>query len=111
MKNIETKSFNGKTFAKLTVKLNEESMQSQGIDYFFKKTKNGVTFYRQNKEPFAFLATRDYSAFFVTATPYEGKVRYMYSTTNETENMLNLTGLGVIEESDLAQTAKEIFFQ
>lgn len=109
MKNIEIKNFNGKQFTKLTIKVDEKLMEENNIDYFFKKTKNGVTFYKPNREPFAYLSTREHQAFFVTATPCEGSTRYMFSTTDRTRKDLNIDGLGFGEERELAEVARSVF--
>lgn len=103
-------NFNGLTFIKLSKNETEETLKAKGGDFFFKSTKTGVTFYKPDKEPFAHLAGKNKSPFFVNASPTEdGKVRYGFSTSSKTEQMLNYDGNDTRKARELAELAAELF--
>lgn len=103
--------FNNIQFIKLSKNSNETTLVDNNAQFFYKATKKGVKFFDKYKNIFAYLAVHDYTPFFVTASDYDGKTRYMNSTTKSTEKMLGLENLTFRQGQDAAENAKEVFFK
>lgn len=103
--------FNNIQFIKLSKNSNEDTLAENDAQFFYKATKKGVKFFDKDKNIFAYLAVHDHTPFFVTASDYNGKTRYMNSTTKTTEKMLGLENLTFRQGRDAAEKAKEAFIQ
>ena len=103
--------FNNIQFIKLSKNSNETTLVDNNAQFFYKATKKGVKFFDKDKNIFAYLAVHEGTPFFVSASDYDGKTRYMYSTTKTTEKMLGLENLTFRQGQDAAEKAKEAFFQ
>ncbi|MBK3919928.1 hypothetical protein GFL03_21895 [Pseudomonas stutzeri] len=77
------------------------------VSGFFKITSGGVVFYDLQGIPFAFLVTRPGENFFVTCSLTEGGLRYMFSTSSKTEELLGIDGLTYSESANLATEISE----
>lgn len=97
MSNVLT--FNGIEFAKTQKDLTPESKG------FFRVLKNGIKLLGLDKDPIAFICTRESCAFVVTAFKFEEQTRYMFSTTQNTEQALGLIGLSSSQKSNACERA------
>jgi hypothetical protein len=79
-------------------------IDGQTASGLFRARKNGVLFMRADGTPCGFLVANPGQAkFWVSAfKTNEGKTRYMFSTSKETERFLGLTDLGYREQLDEA---------
>ena len=103
--------FNNIQFIKLSKNSNETTLVDNNAQFFYKATKKGVKFFDKDKNIFAYLAAHEGTPFFVSASDYDGKTRYMYSTTKATEKMLGLENLTFRQGQDAAEKAKEAFIK
>lgn len=99
-------TFNGKRFAKTDREFTASLFDKGGTAYgYYKATKAGVLLMDAQRVPVAFIRADNGDNFIVTASPIEGgKVRYMFSTTEGTEQVLGLVGYSrraVREQCDL----------
>lgn len=88
--------FNGRTFAKITAK----PTAGAAVHGFYKRLKNGVKLYNQQRELQAFLVDNGHGRFVVTAYtfPGDGRDRFMYSTSTATEQWLGIEGWTMAQE-------------
>lgn len=71
----------------------------------YKHGAGGVTLYNLQGEPFAFIVDNRHSENFIVSCSRQadGRVRYMFSTTNRDEHTLGLDQLGYAAEIELAR--------
>ena len=102
MKNIL--NINGAKFARNDSAFTETLFDRDGSACgLFKVRKRGIEFMKPCGELFAFLVANKYGErFFVSARKVENKKRYMYSTTSETDKLLNLSKIGSCAKTELA---------
>ena len=103
MKNIL--NINGAKFARNDSAFAETLFDRDGTaSGLYKVRKRGIEFLKPCGELFAFLVANRYGErFFVSARKIDGKKRYMYSTSNEAEKLLNLSDLGSYAKTELAR--------
>lgn len=94
--------FNELRFLELSCK---EDLQATRAHGFYAQFHSGIHLYKADRTLEAFLLTsRERGYFAVTATRHEsGAIRYMFSTTSETELWLHLNGKSWSEENDLVR--------
>lgn len=88
--------FNGVKFASNEKEFVNSLFDSDGTCYgYYKKLKKGIRLLDHNKNIFAFIVNNGYGErFIVSASNTEKGIRYMYSTTTETDKLLGLDKLG-----------------
>lgn len=97
---MDTFTYNGLSFVKRKTLVSDETKG------YFKSMKAGFLLMDLNREPKAFVCTNDSTPFVVTASkPEGGKTRYMYSTTKQTEQFLNIENKSHTERYDIAKKA------
>jgi hypothetical protein len=71
----------------------------------YRKGPGGVTLFNLQGEPFAFIVDNRHSDNFIVSCSRleDGRVRYMFSTTNQDERALGLDQLGYMAEIELAR--------
>lgn len=82
----------------------EGQMAGEGITGYYVHKPNGVLLLDDRNVPFAFIvANKHRECFFVSCSPYEGRIWYMHSTTDADSKKLGLDQLGYAAERQLAE--------
>ncbi|WP_112188991.1 hypothetical protein [Ralstonia sp. GX3-BWBA] len=69
---------------------------------FYREKPNGILFFGNDKEPFAFAVTNPKQGlFFVSCSRHGSGVRYMHSTSSVDERRLGIEGVGLSAQHDL----------
>ena len=85
------------TFNKIKFAQNDDEYQQDSSCLgFYKKMRNGIRLLDSKKNIFAFIVNNPYpnNGFIVSASMQDKQIRYMFSTTSQTDQLLGLDNLG-----------------
>lgn len=98
---------NGSFWAKNQKELKQSLFESSGTaNGTYRAYKRKVMFFLPNGEPIACLCLHDYTPFFVTAFKDYGHIRYMFSYTDRTKNLLRLPD-SIMAQADIGERIKK----
>ncbi|MGF6281808.1 hypothetical protein ABH908_000159 [Pseudomonas frederiksbergensis] len=80
-----------------------DTKADSSVSGFYKRLNAGIRFYGLDGELFACLITNRHGVFFVTAHTTPEGTWFMHSTSEHTERMLGIEGLGYMAQKDLEQ--------
>ena len=91
--------FNDKTYARNDAEFVASLFQAGNTcNGYYKRTANGIRLYTMQKQLAAFIVINRYNErFVVTASMFNGRPRYMYSTCTHTEQWLGIENMGLAQ--------------
>ena len=99
--------FNGKKYARNNEEFTNSLFDADGTcNGYYKRIKGGVQLFNMQRELTAFIVDNSHGErFIVSAGMSNGRARYMFGTSTQTEQWLGTLGLGMQTERELIDAA------